>query len=130
MNALTLSTSQREEFRNITAQIQQVVQETDALDGICLVFCPHTTAGLTINECADPDVAGDMVMALRTIVPDTLPWRHGEGNSPAHVRASLMGSSVRIPLQKGRLQLGRWQGVFFCEFDGPRTRNVWVQIGS
>ena len=130
MNVLTLSTTRREELLNITNQVQQAVQELGAENGTCHVYCPHTTAGLTINECADPDVASDLVMALQAIVSDALPWRHAEGNSPAHVKASLMGNSALIPLQKGRLQLGRWQGVFFCEFDGPRTREVWVQIGS
>ena len=126
MKALTIVTPQREVFIDITDQVNDVVKESSQASGLCLVFCPHTTAGLTINECADPDVVCDMRMALGKAVPDGGLWRHREGNSPAHVKASLMGSSVMVPVVEGELGLGRWQGIFLCEFDGPRTREVWV----
>jgi secondary thiamine-phosphate synthase enzyme len=93
---------------------------------VCVVYVPHTTAGITINENADPSVKDDMLMALKTMIPDSLPYTHAEGNSPAHVKASLMGPSVQILIDSGRLVLGTWQGIYFCEFDGPRTRRVHV----
>jgi secondary thiamine-phosphate synthase enzyme len=97
-------------------------------DGLCVVFVPHTTAAVTINENADPDVKADILMALRQAVPDSLPYGHAEGNSPAHVKAGLVGSSVTVIVSGGRLQLGTWQGICFCEFDGPRTRQAWVHV--
>jgi len=130
MKTLSITTSQGEEFVNITDAVREVVRDAACTDGACVVFCPHTTAGLTINECADPDVVRDMLVALADSVPEERPWRHGEGNAPAHVKASLVGSSVTIPVHDGRLSLGTWQGVFLCEFDGPRTRGVKVQILS
>ncbi len=93
---------------------------------MCTIYVPHTTAGVTINENADPDVRQDMLLALNSLVPDSLPYRHAEGNSPAHVKASLMGSSVQVIIQEGRLVLGTWQGIYLCEFDGPRRRRVFV----
>jgi len=96
-------------------------------DGVCTVFVPHTTAGITINENADPDVVADMIYALDQAVPWTSPrYRHGEGNTAAHVKASLMGNNVQVPVRGGRLQFGTWQAIYLCEFDGPRTRKVWV----
>ena len=97
-------------------------------EGVCTVFVPHTTAGMTINENSDPDVKADILMTLRDAVPDALPYAHAEGNSPAHVKASLIGSSVAIIVEDGRLRLGTWQGICLCEFDGPRTRQVWVKV--
>jgi len=94
---------------------------------MCLVFCPHTTAGVTVNEAADPDVALDLLTALSRVVEQEGPWRHREGNSPAHVKASLVGSSVLLPICQGMLALGTWQGIFLCEFDGPRAREILVQ---
>ena len=116
------------DFVDITGLVADVVGESNVADGIVHVFVPHTTAGITINENADPDVVRDMKVALDRIVPDRGDYRHAEGNSPAHVKASLMGSSVTVPISGGRLALGTWQGVYLCEFDGPRTRRVRVQI--
>lgn len=130
MKPLTISTSQQEEFVNITDLVADIVRQSAPKDGVCIVFCPHTTAGLTINECADPAVTVDMKTAFGRLVPDEGHWRHLEGNSPAHVKASLVGSSVMIPVVAGKLKLGTWQGIFLCEFDGARTREVWVQTGS
>ena len=130
MKSLMISTSQREEFLDITDLVNDIVRESSLEDGVCFVFCPHTTAGLTINECADPAVVVDMKVAFRHLVPDEGHWQHIEGNSPAHVKASLIGSSVMIPVAGGKLRLGTWQGVFLCEFDGPRKREVWVQSVS
>jgi secondary thiamine-phosphate synthase enzyme len=128
MTNIELDSRQREELIDITADIQAAVRVSKVKDGICLVFIPHTTAAVTINENADPDVKKDILMALKKAVPDNLPWDHGEGNSPAHVKASLVGSSVMVIVEGGRLRLGTWQGVTFCEFDGPRRRQVFIEI--
>ena len=130
MKSIAISTSQREEFVDITDRVNDIVRQSSPEDGICYVFCPHTTAGLTINECADPAVVVDMKVAFRELVPDEGRWLHLEGNSPAHVKASLTGSFLMIPVIAGSLRLGTWQGVFLCEFDGPRTREVWVRTES
>jgi secondary thiamine-phosphate synthase enzyme len=126
MQQLSLSTP-AEGFIDITGQVRRVVAAGTVQNGLCQIFVPHTTAGLTINENADPDVVTDMLAALDKMVPD-LPYRHGEGNSPAHVKSSLVGCSLTVPISDGRLCLGTWQGIYFCEFDGPRTRKVWVQL--
>jgi len=123
---ISIKTSNHEQFVDITAQVQQAITEIGATDGICTVFSPHTTAGLTINEHADPDVARDILSFLRDAVQEDGAWTHAEGNSPAHVKASLLGSSVTVIVERGRLHLGTWQGIFFCEFDGPRARGVWL----
>jgi secondary thiamine-phosphate synthase enzyme len=128
MNVIEIRTRRREEIVDITRDVAAIVAGSGVAEGICTVFVPHTTAGITINENADPDVKTDILMALRHLVPDALPYAHGEGNSPAHVKASLVGSSVSVIVSGGRLQLGTWQGVCLCEFDGPRTRKVWVSI--
>jgi secondary thiamine-phosphate synthase enzyme len=128
MKTIEIQTHQREEFIDITPKIQQAASSAGLTDGLCLVYIPHTTAGLTINEHADPDVTADILMALRKLVPDSLPYEHAEGNSPAHVKASLVGSSVQVIIEGGRLALGTWQGIFFCEFDGPRKRKVYLQV--
>ena len=112
----------------ITAQVQGAVADSGITDGICVVYCPHTTAGITINENADPDVVTDLLLAYRKAFPDRPEFRHMEGNSSAHARASAMGSSVTIPVRNGRLVLGTWQGVYFCEFDGPRRRTFYVSV--
>lgn len=130
MKKLSLPTPEREVFIDITEQVAATVRGASFKGSACLVYSPHTTAGLTINECADPDVVLDMRTALGELVADDHRWRHREGNSPAHVKASLMGTSVIVPVVDGKLALGRWQGVFFCEFDGPRTREVWVRFLS
>ena len=126
MQQLSLSTP-AEGFIDITGQVRRVVAAGAVQNGLCQIFVPHTTAGLTINENADPDVVTDMLAALDKMVPD-LPYRHGEGNSPAHVKSSLVGCSLTVPISDGRLCLGTWQGIYFCEFDGPRSRKVWVQL--
>lgn len=129
MKELTVSTSQTTEFVDITAAVQAAVVALKIADGLVTVFVPHTTAGITINENADPDVLADMEAALERMVPRQGGYRHGEGNSAAHVKASLVGFSVQVPVQAGRLRLGTWQGIYFCEFDGPRHRQVWVCFG-
>jgi secondary thiamine-phosphate synthase enzyme len=129
METLNVRTTRREEIVDITAAVEAVVVKAGLKDGLCTVFVPHTTAGVTINENADPDVKADILMALEKVVPDALPYAHGEGNSPAHVKASFVGSSVSVIVADGRLRLGTWQGICLCEFDGPRSRHVWVRVG-
>ncbi|MFA7384556.1 MAG: secondary thiamine-phosphate synthase enzyme YjbQ [Desulfurivibrionaceae bacterium] len=124
---LVVSTSATMQFSDITAQLQKAVTASTIVDGVCHVYNPHTTAGLTINEGADPDVQADVLAALQKIVPQ-IRYQHLEGNSPAHVMASLTGSSVTVFIENGRLQLGTWQKIFFCEFDGPRSRKVLWRI--
>jgi secondary thiamine-phosphate synthase enzyme len=113
---------------DITSRVTEVVHESHVSDGICLVFIPHTTAAVIINENADPSVGRDILSVLSRLVPEDGPYAHSEGNSDAHVKAAVIGSSRTIPISAGRLALGRWQGIFFCEFDGPREREVWVEI--
>ncbi len=113
---------------DITSEVQSHVLEAGVGDGICYLFNPHTTAGLTINEGADPDVRTDIIEGLREIVPLDYPFKHGEGNSPSHIMASLMGASLTIMVSANMLQLGTWQAIYFCEFDGPRTRSIHWQI--
>ena len=120
----TVSTSSRMEFVDITGLIEKEIRKSGISDGVCYLYNPHTTAGLTINEGADPAVQDDIVAALRKIVPLDHPYKHMEGNSPAHIMASMMGSSVTVFVENSRLILGTWQRIFFCEFDGPRTRKV------
>jgi secondary thiamine-phosphate synthase enzyme len=128
MNTIEIRTGAREAFIDLTAEVERLVAASGIKSGACIVAVPHTTAGVTVNENADPDVRADMGMTLRRVVPDALPYAHGEGNSPAHVKASLVGSSVTLLVEGGKLQLGTWQGVFFCEFDGPRTRQALIQV--
>lgn len=116
------------EFVDITRELQQAIDETGISDGVCHVYNPHTTAGLTINEGADPAVQHDLIGVFRRIIPTDYPYRHMEGNSPSHMMTTLTGSSVTVFLAKGRLQLGTWQRIFFCEYDGPRSRKVWWKI--
>ena len=127
---LSVHTTRSSEFVNITASLQDFLQKNNPADGMCLIFVPHTTCGITINENADPDVQRDILMELGKIVPLRDGYRHSEGNSAAHIKASAMGSSVTIPVVQGKLVLGIWQGVYLCEFDGPRTRNVHVSFIS
>lgn len=126
MHSITVITHSREEIIDITAEIRQIAEASGIMDGLCTVYVPHTTAGVTINENADFSVKSDILMALRNTVPDSLPFSHSEGNSPAHVKASLMGSSVSVIIENNHLVLGTWQGIFFCEFDGPRNRRVLI----
>jgi len=127
MIAIDVETRTREEFIDITGQVQEAVDSVRLKNGMCLIVVPHTTAGVTINENADPSVRADILLALKKMVPDSLPYEHSEGNSPAHVKAGLLGSSVMVMVEHGRLNLGTWQGIYFCEFDGPRRRKVWVR---
>jgi len=113
---------------DITHLVRDFAKEAGIADGICRVFVPHTTCGLLINENADPDVARDILDALRMLAPATANYRHVEGNSPAHIKSSLVGCSQTLMVANGRLCLGTWQGIFLCEFDGPRQRKVWVQV--
>jgi len=122
---IQVRTRAHEEILDITSRVQGVVRTLGVESGAVLLFCPHTTAALTVNEVADPDVREDVNRALAALVPK-IPFQHGEGNSPAHFRSALMGPSLLLPVEKGRLALGTWQGIYFCEFDGPRTRSVWV----
>lgn len=124
----SLNTTAQMELVDITDTVQEIIGEQDVSEGFCYLFNPHTTAGLTINEGADPDVKRDIIKAFQHIVPMQLDYRHREGNSPSHVMASLMGSSLTIAIERGRLRLGTWQRLFFCEFDGPRTRTVHVHL--
>lgn len=128
MKMIEIRTRTKEEIVDLTAEIGRLAADSGIAEGVCVVFVPHTTAAVTINENADPDVKADILMALRKAVPDSLPYGHAEGNSPAHVKASLVGSSVTVIVSGGRLQLGTWQGICFCEFDGPRSRKVWVRL--
>jgi len=120
--------AQQENFYNITSQVREAVANSGVTSGIAVVFCPHTTAGITINENADPDVIYDMLLGLAKSYPDRAEFRHGEGNSAAHLKASAVGSSVTIIVENCRLALGTWQGVYFCEFDAPRNRKFYVKI--
>jgi len=121
-------TTPKENFYNITGQVAQTITESGVKNGIAVVFCPHTTAGVTINENADPDVVHDMLFGLRKAYPDRLQFCHGEGNSAAHLKASAIGSSVTVLIENGNLLLGRWQSIYFCEFDPPRSRRFYVQV--
>lgn len=128
-SVLNITTFNKTQFIDITGKITGIVDKSGIKDGTCKVFVPHTTAGITINENADPDVIRDIGMLLDKIVPWNHPsYRHSEGNSAAHIKSSMMGSSVDLIISGGKLQLGTWQSVFFSEFDGPRSRKVWVKI--
>lgn len=128
MRKIAIRTTARVHFKDITNEVQEIVAVSGVGEGVCYVFVPHTTAGVTLNEHADPDVARDIADLLDRVAPHLDSYRHSEGNAAAHMKASLVGCSVTIPLEEGKLQLGTWQGIFFCEFDGPRTRSVLVQI--
>jgi len=128
MKEITLETHSRFEMIDITVSVQKAVREEKIEKGICLVYTPHTTAAVTINENADPDVPRDILAALDRAVPFSANYRHAEGNSAAHVKSSLVGASELVIVENGRLVLGTWQSIFFCEFDGPRTRKVFFSI--
>lgn len=121
-------TTRDQEFIDITDIVEETVRKSGVKDGIVVVFVPHTTAGVTINENADPDVKTDIISTLNKVFPVENGYRHIEGNSHAHIKASLMGSSCNIIVENGKLKLGTWQGIYFCEFDGPRQRKVYVKI--
>lgn len=113
---------------DITNEVSEAVMESGVLEGICVVFCPHTTAAITINENADPDVKSDFVLGMDQSFPDLNAFRHAEGNSDAHIKSSTVGASETIIIAKGKLLLGTWQNIYFCEFDGPRTRKFYVKV--
>jgi len=128
LKEFSIRTERQVEFAKITSHVQKIISENDFKNGVCHIYIPHTTAGVTINEGADPDVWRDMIMELNKIVPFDDGYRHAEGNSAAHIKASLMGSSAAVFVQNGNLLLGTWQSIYFCEFDGPRTRRVLVTL--
>ncbi len=117
-----------EGMTDITPVIEKAIAKSGIKDGLCTVYCPHTTAGITINENADPDVVHDLLLGISAAFPDRADFRHSEGNSAAHLKASFVGSSATVILKDGRPVLGTWQGIYFCEFDGPRNRNFYVKI--
>ena len=130
MKSLSIQTRHRCELVDITSQVREAVRESRVNSGICVVYCPHTTAAVTINENADPDVVSDLLMGLERMAPPNGPYRHTEGNSDAHLKSSLVGCSEHLLVQNGGLALGTWQGIYFCEFDGPRQRKVHVHVLS
>ncbi len=125
---LSVKTRTRTELVDITSDINHLVQQSGVDQGLCMLYVPHTTAAVTINESADPSVKADMLMILNEIIPWEADYRHLEGNSAAHIKTTLVGSSELIAIENGRLVLGTWQGIFFCEFDGPRNRKLHVRI--
>lgn len=127
-NEFTVRTHSQEEFIDITNSVKEVVASSHIQKGVAVICVPHTTAGVTINESADPSVVEDILEVLRRVVPFNFPYRHLEGNASAHVKTSIIGSSISVLVERGNLILGTWQGIFFCEFDGPRTRRVWVDV--
>ena len=129
MQQITVKSSAREEMIDITADVEKILSADEAWDGICVVFTQHTTCGVTVNENADPDVQSDMLGFLKRLLPQHEPnFKHGEQNSDAHIKSSLVGCSVTVPFENGKLLLGRWQGIYLCEFDGPRERKMIVSV--
>jgi secondary thiamine-phosphate synthase enzyme len=128
MDSILISTRRRNELVDITSQVAELVQKSGLVSGICLLYVPHTTAGITVNESYDPDVAEDITAALNRLVPQDRQYQHTEGNADAHIKSVLVGVSLMIPVENSRLALGRWQGIFFCEFDGPRERRCLVKL--
>lgn len=125
---LEFQTRAKVDLLDITAEVQRAVAQQEVANGICFLFCPHTTAGLTLNENWDPDVRRDISLVLDRLAPESLAYAHAEGNSPGHVKATLVGNDHFVFVQGGRLQLGTWQGLYLAEFDGPRRRRVWVRV--
>jgi secondary thiamine-phosphate synthase enzyme len=130
MHTIKISTSARCDMVNITGEVQRLVRESGVKRGLCCVHAPHTTAGIAVQEGYDPDVVRDVLSSLERLVPFKSDYLHAEGNSDSHIKALMTGSSQTLPVEYGELQLGRWQQIFFCEFDGPRERTAWVQIIS
>ena len=128
VSTISISTRERSEMIDITSKVEEEVKRSGLKDGVCFVFVPHTTAGITINEGADPSVVADIQARLGKLVPWEGTYRHLEGNSAAHIKTSLIGNSVIVFVESGRLTLGTWQGIFFCEFDGPRSRKVHIKF--
>lgn len=130
MEKINIKTARRIELVDITEEIQNIVTKNKIKEGVCFLFCPHTTAGLTINENADPSVKKDILNTLNKLVPENAGYAHSEGNADSHVKSSLLGSSVTLFIEGGQLALGTWQGIYFCEGDGPRSRQVWVKLSK
>lgn len=128
MERISVRTNSRVELIDITDRVQAIVSKSKIKDGICFIFCPHTTAGLTINENADPSVRRDITDALNKLVPAGAGYSHSEGNADSHIKSSLFGSSLTVFIEDSQLALGTWQGIYFCEGDGPRSREVWIDI--
>ena len=128
METIHIKTESRVEFKPVTAEIRKIVKSSGVKSGLCHVFVPHTTAAITLNEQADPAVAEDIVGRLDSLVPQRAQYLHMEGNAPAHIKASLIGNTVTLIIEDGDILLGTWQGVFFCEFDGPRQRRIVVKV--
>jgi secondary thiamine-phosphate synthase enzyme len=128
MHRINIRTAKRIDLIDITQEIQNIVSKSKVKEGICFAFCPHTTAGLTINENADPSVRRDIINALNRLVPEGAGYSHAEGNADSHIKSSLFGSTLIIFIEAGQLAFGTWQGIYFCEGDGPRSREIWVKI--
>lgn len=128
MIEIPISTKSRIEMVDITIKIRDAVSKSGIQNGACMIYCPHTTAGITINEHADPDVASDILTKLSGLVPYRENYSHLEGNADAHIKSTLVGCSEQVIVENGHIQLGTWQGIFFCEFDGPRNRRVWISV--
>ena len=128
MERISIRTNNRVELIDITDRVQAIVTKSEVKDGVCFVFCPHTTAGLTINENADPSVRKDIVNALNKLIPASAGYAHIEGNADSHIKSSLFGSSLTVFVEDSQLAFGTWQGIYFCESDGPRSREVWVKV--
>ena len=128
MEKINIKTNSRIDLIDITDKVQTAVSKSKVKDGICFIFCPHTTAGLTINENADPSVRRDIMNALTRLVPANAGYSHTEGNADSHIKSSLFGSSLTVFIQDGQLAFGTWQGIYFCEGDGPRSREVWITV--
>ncbi|MFC1480287.1 secondary thiamine-phosphate synthase enzyme YjbQ [Candidatus Omnitrophota bacterium] len=128
LTAVNISSSKRVQLIDITKDVADYVRRSGVSDGICFVYVPHTTAAVTINENADPDVKGDIILGLEEVVPDNLDYDHSEGNSPAHIKSSIIGNSAEVFIENTQLVLGTWQGIYFCEFDGPRSRKVYIKV--
>ncbi|MGB2661460.1 MAG: secondary thiamine-phosphate synthase enzyme YjbQ [Candidatus Omnitrophota bacterium] len=126
--SLHVSSSRKVQLIDITSDVSDFVRKSGVSDGVCFVYVPHTTAGVTVNENADPDVVSDIIMGLDHVVPSGLGYSHSEGNSPAHIKSSIMGCSQSVFVSGGKLSLGTWQGIYFCEFDGPRSRKVHLKV--
>lgn len=129
MESFTVETSSREELKDVTSKVREIVKGSQVENGVCTLYVPHTTAAITINESADPDVARDIVDKLTELIPRGKGYRHREGNADSHIKSTLVGNSARVLIENGKLQLGTWQGIFFAEFDGPRSRKIWMDLG-
>jgi len=130
MEKLHIKTSKKNELVSITHQVVSAIGQNGLKNGVCMLFCPHTTAGLTINEGFDPSVKDDIIFSMKKISPDYKEFRHSEGNSDGHVKTTLTGNSLNIFVENGKIMLGQWQSIYFAEFDGPRTREIWIKFIS